>query len=162
MDKWVQIKNLNYEINENGDVRNIKTKKIRIPVIAGNINSKYLQIQLYDNGKPKSYYISRLVAETFIKNNNPNEYTQVDHIDRNKNNNHVSNLRWVSPTINCLNKNNTSPYIYKYKNRNKPYCFHNIHNNTYKYFETLEEAINYKNDLVYINNEVEHNQIAES
>jgi hypothetical protein len=36
----------------------------------------------------------RLVAETYIPN--PNNLAEVNHIDRNKNNNHVSNLEWIS------------------------------------------------------------------
>jgi hypothetical protein len=36
--------------------------------------------------------IHQLVAETFIPN--PNNYSEIDHIDRDKHNNHVSNLQW--------------------------------------------------------------------
>jgi hypothetical protein len=50
-----------------------------------------------ENGKflrQKSVYIHSLVAETFIPN--PHNYDSVDHKDRNKHNNHVSNLEWCS------------------------------------------------------------------
>lgn len=57
-----------------------------------------VNISIYDdNGKfakQIKYYVHRLVAETFIEN--PENLTDVDHIDRNKENNHVKNLRWCS------------------------------------------------------------------
>lgn len=50
-----------------------------------------------ENGKylrQKKVNIHRLVAEAFIPN--PNNYDSVEHKDRNKLNNHVSNLEWMS------------------------------------------------------------------
>lgn len=44
--------------------------------------------------KQKKISIHRLVAETFIPN--PNNYKTVDHIDQNKYNNRVENLRWCT------------------------------------------------------------------
>lgn len=44
--------------------------------------------------KQIKYYIHRLVAETLVEN--PNNYLEIDHIDRDRTNNCVSNLRWVS------------------------------------------------------------------
>ena len=51
------------------------------------------------------YYVHRMVAETFIPNtdNKP----EVDHIDGNKHNNNVNNLRWVTSSE---NKRNTITY----------------------------------------------------
>lgn len=43
------------------------------------------------NNKKYNVSVHRLVAETFLEN--PNHYTDVDHIDKNTYNNHVSNLR---------------------------------------------------------------------
>ena len=54
----------------------------------------YMQVQLSINGKPKMFLVHRLVAMCFIPN--PNNYKQVNHIDGNKLNNHVSNLEWCS------------------------------------------------------------------
>lgn len=55
------------------------------------------------NGKRKGELIHRLVALHFI--NNPNGYPEVDHIDRDKENNNVDNLRWVTKSENNKNKN---------------------------------------------------------
>ena len=54
----------------------------------------YLWVSLCKNGKSKTYSVHRLVAITFIKN--PNEFPAVNHIDGNKENNHVSNLEWCT------------------------------------------------------------------
>lgn len=55
----------------------------------------YLQIGLRKNGKRKRFSIHRLVAQHFIKN--PENKSQVNHIDCNKQNNHHKNLEWVTP-----------------------------------------------------------------
>lgn len=44
--------------------------------------------------KKKLYYVNRLIAETFIEN--PENKSDVNHIDGNPSNNHVSNLEWVN------------------------------------------------------------------
>lgn len=54
-------------------------------------NKGYLQIKLIAaNGKRKGELVHRLVALTFI--DNPEGKPEVNHIDRNKTNNHVENL----------------------------------------------------------------------
>ena len=69
---------------------------------ANNKGYRMINIQAI-NGKRKGELIHRLVALHFIEN--PNGYPEVDHIDRNKENNNVENLRWVTHSENNKNKN---------------------------------------------------------
>ena len=54
----------------------------------------------------KTYSVHRLVAETFLENPDMKKY--IDHIDRDKTNNDVSNLRWVTSQENLYNRKNTN------------------------------------------------------
>lgn len=58
----------------------------------------YLRVGIYKNGKRKNVVIHRLVAEAFLPN--PNNYTQINHIDEDKTNNCVTNLEWCTPYYN--------------------------------------------------------------
>lgn len=46
-------------------------------------------------------YVHRLIAETFLSN--PENKKEVDHIDRDRSNNNVVNLRWATPSDNMKN-----------------------------------------------------------
>lgn len=93
---FVQIEDYpDYSINEYGEVKSKYVNKKLKPRTAGN---GYFCYQLRNNQGKKNEYIHRLVAKTFIPN--PEKLPQVDHIDGNKSNNHVSNLRWVTPIQN--------------------------------------------------------------
>lgn len=95
-----------YEISTFGRVKSMKNGKERI-IKQNKLPSGYLQIALLKNGNRKTYYIHRLVASAFIPNDNL-FYTQVNHIDENKENNRVENLEWCDAqynvTYNGLNK----------------------------------------------------------
>ena len=80
-----------YEINEYGQVRSMKTGKIKI---TRQPDEYYLYpyIILYKNAQQKKFGIHQLVARTFIPN--PDNLPVVMHKDNNKLNPHVSNLKW--------------------------------------------------------------------
>lgn len=58
----------------------------------------YLCVKL----KGKTYYKHRLIAEQFIPN--PNNLPNIDHVNHDKTDYHLSNLRWVSQSTNLFNK----------------------------------------------------------
>lgn len=88
-------KNEKYEISDQGDVRNRKTGRI----LNGSINnSGYRTVHIKHSDKPE--FVHRLVAETFVPNDDPFHKTDVNHKDGNKLNNRVENLEWVSRSDN--------------------------------------------------------------
>ena len=100
----------NYEISNFGNVRNTKTGKFLKP---RKILDGYLQIGLYKMGITKFFLIHRLVGFAFIPN--PENLREIDHIDQDKTNNSITNLRWVSRSNNNRNRpkkqNSSSQYI---------------------------------------------------
>jgi len=65
-----------------------------------------INISVWDeNGNYKQIKrsIHQLVAEVFVEN--PYNYTEIDHIDQNKRNNHYTNLRWISRFDNASEPN---------------------------------------------------------
>ena len=88
-------------------IKNLKSGKI----IKENINktSGYVQISL----KGKCQQKHQIIAKQFILNEDPKNKTKVDHIDHDKTNYHLTNLRYVTSSEN--NKNRSSYRGIKYE-----------------------------------------------
>lgn len=69
----------------------------RVILVLNMVRGGYYQAQLWTN-KVYPRYIHRLVAIAFIPN--PNNYSQINHKDGNKANNHVDNLEWCTQSQN--------------------------------------------------------------
>jgi hypothetical protein len=112
----------NYEVSDCGRVRNVTTARI---LKAGTRNG-YQQVGLSKVGKIKTMKIHQLVAQAFLEN--PLNKKCIDHIDNNKLNNHVSNLRYATPRENGMNKtkskNTSSSFkgVYFFKRDKKWYA----------------------------------------
>lgn len=90
---WMKIKrNPNYSINENGEVRNDTTGRIKKGCI--NCRNGYIIIDLWKGNKSHKVPLHRLLAEAFIPN--PENKPCIDHKDGNRQNNVLSNLRWAT------------------------------------------------------------------
>lgn len=99
MSEWRKIKSLKflYEVNQNGEIRNVKSKKR----VCGYMEKNgYIRVRFENKclGPVVRTTVHRLVAEAFIPN--PDCLPEVNHIDRNRANNHVSNLEWVTHSDN--------------------------------------------------------------
>lgn len=83
--------NPNYRISRDGRLYNIITHK----ELKGSLDKNgYRCFTTRKDGQNVTYKAHRLVAIEFIPN--PNGLPEVNHIDGNKLNNHVTNLKWVT------------------------------------------------------------------
>ena len=87
---WKQYKNWKYEVSNTGNVRNLSKKEIS----THKHTNGYFYATLYHNGKKKTLAVHQLVAACFLPKLRNTDV--INHIDRNKENNNVSNLEWVS------------------------------------------------------------------
>jgi hypothetical protein len=107
MEIWKSITKVDftnyYEVSTNGNIRNIKTKKI----CSQHVRNGYKAVCLYNpvTKKKNTSNIHRLVAETFLPNYKNKNF--VNHKDGNKQNNKIYNLEWVTAKENSSHALNT-------------------------------------------------------
>lgn len=87
-----------YAVTSCGKVWSYRRKKFLSPY---DNRFGYLYVSLWRDGVRKQRRIHKLVAEAYI--DNPEGKTEVDHIDKDRSNNCVNNLRWVSSAENKAN-----------------------------------------------------------
>ena len=100
MENWRFIEaNSDYMISDHGRILSFKGKSKLI--ISSTITSKgYEYVAIRQKGIYVGYSVHRLVATAFIPN--PKRLPQVNHLDGNKLNNHVSNLEWCDAYDNIM------------------------------------------------------------
>ena len=134
----------NYSISNLSRVRNDETG-----IFIKGIKNRggYLIVALYKNKIPKRFYIHRLVGIYFI--DNLNNCKEIDHINRDKLDNCVNNLRWATRSQNNANKG-------KFKNTSSIYkgvSFHKRYNK-WRSVITIDKKLKY---LGYFSSEIEAN-----
>jgi hypothetical protein len=147
---WLSY-NDKYEVSIEGEVRDKKTGRI----LKGCVIQGYKRHGFKIDGKQKMVYLHHIIASLFLPApTEPN--CVIDHYDRNRLNNHPSNLRWVSRSMNSINRT-----VQTKTNANKKEGHHHIvYVNYYKVaidhkqkrhvktFSTLEEAIEYRDKFI--------------
>lgn len=110
MEEWRQIDGFqDYQVSNLGNVKSFKQDKNGKLLSLKSNATGYVVVKLYNNGQDYNKMVHRLVLETFCPTTDKDK--EVDHINRNRNDNRLENLRWVSPSENCKNKNNNKKII---------------------------------------------------
>ncbi len=108
---WKDIEGYtNYMVSDQGFVMSKKALKM---LKVSFDHQGYHHVCLYEDKTKKTHKLHNLVAKTHI--DNPNGYTCVDHIDHDKTNNYVANLRWCSSSQNSMNRSKQSNTTSNYK-----------------------------------------------
>lgn len=105
-----------YIISKDGNVLSLYNGKVKslTPILMAG----YLSLRLFVNGKTKSVSLHRLLYSTFV-GKIPDDMV-IDHIDRNKLNNNLNNLRLVTMSQNQMNSDrNDSARGTSYHKRDK-------------------------------------------
>lgn len=101
----------------------LKSVKPRLMCLKKN-KAGYMSVTLYVNHTSKTFTVHRLVAIAFIQN--PHKKPQIDHIDRDRANNIVENLKWCTASENMMNPL-TRPIVKLInKGRKRPYAHHPV------------------------------------
>jgi hypothetical protein len=97
---WLPIEGYDdmYEVSNLARIRSTRMHRCKILKTPINKHLGYRQCSLGDEGKFKSAYLHRLVAEAFVLN--PMNWDEINHIDGDKANSLPSNLEW------CTHKQN--------------------------------------------------------
>ena len=153
--QWLPVKGYEelYEVSDTGEVRSVdrvlavtnqKERLFKGRVLLQTINKQvqYKQVSLWKENKGTSYYIHRLVAEAFIPN--PEGKPEVNHIDGNRQNNHISNLEWVTSGENSLHASKTGLRVYTNRLTKAEFldCLYDVING--ESYQSLSSRVPYK------------------
>lgn len=122
--------------NKKGEVFGYLTCGRQCAIIKGKKVYSYWHLEMRNTGFKRKIKVHRLVA-SFIPN--PKNLPFVDHIDRDKTNNNISNLRWVTP---LENNNNVDKF---HSSRSQGYKFRpvvrtDLNGNVLQHYECIRDA----------------------
>lgn len=116
---WVDIKCFEgcYQISSHGRVKslarsvrcNTRTRMLPEKEMVLHSWKEYQSVWLRTPGVHQKCWVHRLVAQHFIENDDPENKNHVNHKDKNRRNNHFSNLEWMTHEENMHHRDNYKP-----------------------------------------------------
>jgi hypothetical protein len=104
----------NLFVDSTGIVYCDKDGKYEFPLSKKYILDKKTKERIWDGylyvkfpNQRRYFPVHRIMGEVFLHNPCPNFFKVVDHVDRNRSNNNASNLRFVNPHLNAINRRPT-------------------------------------------------------
>lgn len=170
MEEWRDIKGYEglYQVSNLGNVKSLSriikykdgrdrpTKEFILKKIIDNIG--YVAVSLSKNSKVTRKRVHNLVYEAFVSK--VPKGMVIDHINRNRSDNRLENLRMVTPIENGLNRSmKYKPDITKYKNPKGNKIYYLLRFSLFGkrknigYYDTYEEAENMYHELFKIREE---------
>jgi hypothetical protein len=99
MEEWRTIQEFpNYDVSNLGNIKNNKSGKMLKPCV----KSGYYHVGLVNDKNKKTCKVHRLLAIAFIEN--PEKKSEVNHKDKNKLNNNLTNLEWMTRRENNIHR----------------------------------------------------------
>lgn len=96
-----------YEISSLGNVKRVKpdaaNRMLAVDLVQSKGNHGYRVVSLHNKGKQSVKTVHRIVCEVF-HGPPPSKYHHASHYDGDKDNNSASNLRWLTPHENNMEK----------------------------------------------------------
>lgn len=113
---WKDVKGYEglYKVSNKGNIKSFYKSKTRI-LKPSKDKDGYLRIDLYKDGKSKTFQLHRLIAIEFIPN--PENKPEVNHINEDKTKNNIENLEWATHRENINHGTRTqkcSKEVYQY------------------------------------------------
>jgi hypothetical protein len=128
MEKWVDIQGFEqYQVSTLGRVKSKAKHFMNEKILTGTIDPNgYIRVGLRKDNKPYNRVVHRLVMENFNPTDDMSK--EVDHINRDRQDNRLCNLRWVTRKENSQNR--------VYKRKDKIMCV----DENYKWYQSYREA----------------------
>ena len=130
----------NYIVYPNGTIWSVKRNKFLKPSIE---KTGYVRVNI----KGKCYRMHRLIANAFIPN--PNNFSDINHINEVKIDNRVENLEWCTHRHNSTHSlGNEFPGIFFFKGKYRVRIYINKKNTHIGSFNTIEEANQFRINFI--------------